>query len=309
MGTKMIFLRGEWDSRTLDSIKSDDDMWLQLCREAYNNPNVGFMYDKRNRVLKFINGDVDISNTKICFSRGGFPWQAEFIRKNKFKFIIRYGAGRRIFPEQNIKYDLILVDSGKQKRLIKEKNKSYPVELFIKPAAKHFKYIDVEKKYDICFIAKDEQASFKGVRWVYNTVPKSIKVLHIGSNGMYSPPRNVTCMRIDRIDMPEYINMCKIGVVPYWNEIDSCPRIIPEMMACGVPVLCSDQVHYWRDKYQCTYTNVINFWGVAKNMLSAYTGESMLNTLKYYNNNLSIKKASQYLKNIMLKHGCDINWI
>lgn len=307
----MILLRGEIDTKTLKSIENDDDVWLQLAKSIDPFALVGFFAEPGGCNRHYSIGQYDfqeISCPKIdtsrstCFSRGGFPWQAEIMRQNNFKFKIRYGAGRRIFPEYDIWYDLILVDSTKQKRLVKARNKRYPVELFIKPAARHFKYVDVEKKYDICFIAKDEQAKFKGVRWVYDTIPKSLNVLHLGSDGRYNPPSNVTCMRVNRIKMPNYINQCKIGIVPYWNEIDSCPRIIPEMIACGLPVICSDQVHYWREKYPCNHIDVTNFWGVVQNKTFDYSYSMVDDMTRHYKDNLSIEKATEHLLELVKKN-------
>jgi hypothetical protein len=122
--------------------------------------------------------------------------------------------------------------------------------LFIKPAADNIFYPhDVEKKYDICFPANAAQ-DFKGHKFVYSTVPKSFSMLNLGNKPeRYKRPKNVDTKRVLRTDMAKNISLCKVGIVAANSEIDSCPRVIPEMLACGLPIVVRKGTRFWVDKY------------------------------------------------------------
>lgn len=259
-----LFLRGEWDERTQKSIDDNDDMWLQLFDSLVSVENSGDVWfkDKQERLFRYNNtqicsteqfNPVYLKSVDYVFARGGFDYYKPTLDMCVNAYKIRYGAGCRYMPEQDINYDLILVDTEEQKRNVINRcrlNKHYErVELFIKPAASHFKPVECEKEYDVCYIANQQQAKIKGVKWVYETVPRNLKVLHLGYIDKHiTPPSNVTRKRVDRIDMPEWISKCKIGIVPY-SSVDSSPRALVEMIACGLPVVCLDTVNYWKEKY------------------------------------------------------------
>jgi len=40
-----------------------------------------------------------------------------------------------------------------------------------------------------------------------------------------------------------------MGIVAVDSEIDSCPRVIPELLACGLPIVVLDKARFWKDKY------------------------------------------------------------
>jgi len=275
-----LFLRGAWDERTRKSIDDNDDMWLQLFAALVGENDYGNIYFKDKfdgsdcpeaikythncDIATYFTGGI-VGDKQTIFSRGGFDWQALICRNDKNAYKIRYGAGKRFMPEPDIKYDLVLVDSYNQKKAIKEIYPDCNAQIWIKPAAEHFKYMpEVEKDFDVCYIANGQQAEIKSVKWVYDTVPRDLKVLHLGYPSKYKPPENVTCMRVDRIDMPKWINRCKVGIVPYWSGVDSCPRVIPEMMACGLPVLMADTVVYRNLLFNGGGSNKDSFWGDVK---------------------------------------------
>jgi len=262
---RVLFLRGEWDERTEQSLIDDDDMWIQLVKETFDGGDVHFKNNPYQR-------DLD-NNYDVVFSRGGFYWQLNMVEKHPNAKKIYYGAGRRFIPQDNIKYDLVLCDSMRQEESLGELG--YNTYLFTKPAANCFKPHDVKKIYDVCFIANGQQADFKGVKWVYDTVPSDLKVLHLGYPSRYKPPKNVTTTRVKRIDMAKEISKCKIGIVPYFNDIDSCPRVVPEMLVCGLPLIVADQLHIDAIKYLSPNYGVVSreyfFWENVKYQLQNKT--------------------------------------
>ena len=308
-----LFLRGAWDERTQKSIDTDDDMWLQLFAELVEKNDYGNIYFNTTdidigEVIEYTN-NCDIATwftggivgaKQIVFSRGGFDWQVDILKKCPTAYKIRYGAGKRFMPEPEIDYQLVLVDTEKQRIEVLLKYPKANVHLLIKPAASHFKPIKVGKEYDVCYIANGQQAHFKGIEWVYNTAPSDISILHLGYPSEFKHPDNVTCRRVDRINMPAEINKCRIGIVPY-DSIDSCPRVIPEMLACGLYNVIFDETNCNEYVYcHCERIHKKDFWDRIKYLLN----ESDLKKTepiisKYYQENLSIPIAAQHIKDLI----------
>jgi hypothetical protein len=94
----------------------------------------------------------------LVFDRGGYDdFYRAVARLQEKAFKIYYGAGRRFIPADPDRYDMILLDSERQVRdSIRGKEC-----IFRKSAAPHFYPRDVEKKYDVCFVAREEQAAIK----------------------------------------------------------------------------------------------------------------------------------------------------
>lgn len=310
-----LFLRGavptDRDPKEIihDSLAEDDDMWMhffaELCRGNYGQ--VKYLCDSNfNQLKQSYAKDFDITLDSIdisyfvpfseydyVFARGGFNYYSPILSSCQYAHKIYYGAGKRFFPTDEIKYDLVLVDTPEQK-IECEKRTGMRTELFIKPAAPLFKPMVADKEYDICYVANGPQARFKGIEWVYNTVPSHLKVLHLGLLSAYNPPSNVTCKRVPRWEMPREMAKCKLGIVPY-SEVDSCPRVIPEMFACNLPVLVSEETRYWKDKYPCAIANRDIFWKVAESMCKFDHGMENYN---YYQNNLTVKHAAERVKGL-----------
>jgi len=250
-----LFLRGAWDDRTQKSIDDDDDMWLQLFRELAGDDNYYIWFKDNNKSLKS-HGDRIYSCTQqeltrnkhllkpdVIFARGGFDYYLPILNAFPKAKKIRYGAGCRYMPEKSVKYDLCIVDTEEQRSDILSVFESQFVLQWVKPAASHFRYMpEVKKEYDVCYIANGQQQHIKGVKWVYTTAPKDLKILHLGYPSSYNVPENVTQIRVDRKDMPLWINKCKVGIVPYWNSPDSEPRVIGEMANCQIKIAVGDTV-------------------------------------------------------------------
>ena len=183
-------------------------------------------------------------------------------------------------PEPDINYNLILVDTEAQKQSVLKQYPKANVHLFIKPAASHFKPVECEKEYDVCYIANQQQAKIKGTKWVYDTVPRNLKVLHLGYIDEHiTPPSNVTRKRVDRIDMPSWISKCRVGVVPY-DRTDSAPRALIEMHHCRVDTISLDTVNFNWDLYPSTICGKDNFWKLVCELIKS--GKTMPKTTEKF---------------------------
>ena len=248
-----LFLRGEWDKNNRENVKNDTDMWCQLFAEIAKEDN-GLIWFKSkfkpkhqyytHPISQIYSSTVknlltQINNIDYVFARGGHPEYEPILKAHKKAYTIYYGAGKRIIPNDKIKYNLILVDTEEQLKKAKKKFPKSKCSLWIKPAAKNFKPVDVKKKYDVCYVADCHskfQEDIKRVKWVYKTVPKDLKVFHLGKSSL-KPPKNVTVKRVSRLEMPKYYSQCKTMIVPY-KGYDSEPRVIAEGLACNIYPLC-----------------------------------------------------------------------
>lgn len=281
---KWLMLRGFWDVNNKHNIQNKLDMWTSFFESVVGDDKGyvwfkskgyktnAFHYSKNVEVFmshqKEVGYNIPWEKYDIVFARGGHPEYVPILRKCKNAYKIRYSAGKRIYPEKDIHYDLILVDSDAQKKKVLKKFPKANIKIFFKPAANHFKPMDVEKKYDVGFVAVHPKDKRKRVAWVYKTVPKHLKVLQLGHKPKrLKVPKNVTVKHVKSDKMVKMINQCKVIICPY-TSADSGPRIIPEALACGVPVVCRDSVNFDKDSYICVWvTGKKTFWPDVEEML------------------------------------------
>jgi len=322
---KLLMLRGEVPTDrnpqeiVFDKLEDCDDMWTHLFfAMVHDEDEAELWYWGGEREHKFATNFTErwvplfaTYNSNFCpdiiFCRGGFPQYHDVLKRFPFAIKIYYGAGRRFLPQPGFKdYDVILQDSPEQVEMCKQAFPHALTTLFIKPAAENIFYPmpEIEKEYDVCFPANGAQ-TFKGHDFVYSTVPSDIKVLNLGNNPRgFKYPKNVTSYRVLRPQMAENIAKCRMGIVASKAEIDSCPRVIPEMMACGIPVVVLDRVKFWQDKYiesalgsRSPYatgeiTGLDNFW---KMIMFVLENLYLYDTARYYNLNLSLKIAAKFI--------------
>lgn len=244
----------------------------------------------------------------VIFCRGGFKEYHSVLRRFPNAIKIYYGAGRRQLPQPGfIDYNIILQDSPEQVDICKQRFPNALTTLFIKPAPDNLFYPhpEIEKEYDICFPANASQ-DFKGHSMVYTTVPPWFNLLNLGNNPRnVKYPDNITSYRVLKSDMPKHIAKCKMGIVAVGAAIDSCPRVIAEMLACGLPIVVLDTVRFWKDKYINSVTDSKspwatgelatrdNFWTVVEYVLNNL---DKYNPRKYYEENLSLEIAAKFLR-------------
>lgn len=301
-----------------DRIEECDDVWSQLVFSMVGKKDYGELwYWGGTREHKFTDNFTErwipsfssysskFINPDVILCRGGFTEYHTVLDRFPDSLKIYYGAGRRFLPQIGyFDYDIILQDSQEQVDVCKQKYPYKEVTLFIKPAADNIFYPHgVEKKYDVCFPANGSQAPLKGHKFVYGTVPSELKILNLGNKSKLKVPNNVTSYRVLRPEMAKNISMCKVGIVTVQSNVDSCPRIIPEMLACGIPIVVLKGARFWDDKYiKSGITGEIadrdNFWDVVRHVLDNVDSYSPRD---YYNKNLSLEHASDFLKG-KIKH-------
>lgn len=315
---KILMLRGQVPTDrnpqeiVFEDIRKCDDMWTQLVfamTHIEDQTELWYWGGERKHFFSpnFLERWVPSFDTyrnnfdpDVIFCRGGFPEYHSVLKRFPKAIKIYYGAGRRYLPQKGFSdYDIILQDSKEQ---LQESQRLFPKSLstlFIKPAADNLFYpVPMEKSYDVCFPANGAQ-TFKGHKFVYSTVPSDIKLLNLGNNPRnYRYPPNVTSYRVLRPEMRKNINLCNVGIMASESEIDSCPRVIPEMLACGLPVVALDRVKFWREMYIVPgvtgeLANTENFWDKVRYVLENIDSYSPRD---YYLDKLSLRKASDFIR-------------
>jgi len=298
-----------------NNIEDCDDVWTQLLYTIVGKNNNGsVIYWGGNRNHKFKNNFYEIRvkclndyktnvNPDVIFARGGFSEYHSFLSRYKKSFKIYYGAGKRFLPQKGFyDYNLILVDSKEQLLYAKQKFPNIPSELLIKPAPDNIMFYNNSNKiFDICFPANGSQHKFKGHKFVFNSIPSEYKVLNLGNNSGLVRPENITIKRVLRKNIAQEYNKCKIGIVCCENNIDSCPRVIPEMLSCGLPIVVLKGLHFNSELYINEKTGILsdkcNFWENVKYLLDNI---SKYDPKKYYDENLTLKHSSCNIKEKIL---------
>jgi hypothetical protein len=316
---KLLFLRGQVpkdrDPKQImfDNISDCDDYWTQL---AYNlNEEYGeILYWGGNRKVKYSDNFIerwvpDFNSHKIkyepdvIFARGGFKEYNTVLQRFPKAKKIYYGAGKRFKPQDNIiKYNLILNDSEKQLKETQKEFKDTKVSLWIKSAAENIFYPkDKEKKYDIIMVANEHPKGIKGHDFLLPILNKYKSIqIGISSSKNKLKYKNIEFTDwIPRKEVSNYYAMAKVAVIAV-DTIDSCPRVIPEALACNCPILALDSINFWADKYISKDTGIISikekFEQNLNNMISNYKNFSVID---YYNKNLSMKNSVDHLKSLI----------
>ena len=321
---KILFLRGavptdrDPNEIVFNKIEDVDDVWTQLIfamTESEDQTELWYWGGNRTKqftgnfierwIPSFSDNNLPNFEPDIIFCRGGFPEYDIILNKfeNSYAYKIYYGAGKRYLPQTKFtNYNLILQDSPEQLKECRKKFPNIRSELFIKPAPDNIFYSrEVKKEYDICFPANATQ-KFKGHDFVYGTKPKELSLLNLGnSSASFKFPENVVSYRVLKSQMPDHICKCKMGIVVVDNQYDSCPRVIPEMIACGIPIVILDSVRFWKDKYIVSgitgeLATKNNFWEVVRKVLN---NNDQYNPLKYYSWNLSMRVAARHIRNLI----------
>lgn len=245
-----LFLRGEFDHNNRRSLDSDSDMWIQLFAEIVGCDDHGYIwynsgseriFHYKSNIWVITKSTNDLRSFDVVLARGGFEYYIPILKKCRNAYKVYYGAGKRIFPQDKINYEMILVDCEEDLKIATKKYPQSKVILWTKPCARHYMPVDVEKKYDVCYVAPNPKDERKRCEWVYKTAPEDLRILQLGNEPHIKPPKNIKVKRVASTKMPKVISKCKVTIAPYSGN-DSAPRIITESMACGVPVVCSKDV-------------------------------------------------------------------
>lgn len=315
---KLLFLRGQVptdrDPKQImfNSLEESDDMWISLAFELCKENEGQLWYWGGTRKVHYANNFIErwISNFKISrydfdpeviFCRGGFQEYDNVLIRHPKAFKIYYGAGKRFYPHYNKNYDLILVDTEKQ---LEYTRKHFPMSkssLWIKPAAENiFKPIDTPKIYDIIHVGNDHPN--KGHIFAFSSIPKNFKVLQVGKISQQIKnkfPHIEYTDWVPRKDIAKLYGKSKISICCY-EAVDSCPRIIPESLACGCPIIVLDRVNIWKEKYITPMSGMMCQINDFKNCLVKTIDEyQKFNAYDYYIKNLSLNQTTAFLKSLI----------
>lgn len=315
MGSKLKFLllRGQVptdrDPRQIqfNSLSECDDMWTHLVHEMSRGcpsevwywggkRTVQYNENFRERWMENFKSNVFDFDPDVIFARGGFKEYDDVLFRHPRSLKIYYGAGQRFVPNTKFQdYNLVIVDCDKQLDLVK-----FPSTIFIKPAAPVFCPMYHKKKYDIIFVGNEHPKGIKGHNFVLDNTPKSYSILQVGivsSETRKKYPHVQFLGWQPRKKLPKLYGMAKFAVVAN-THIDSCPRVIPESLACGCPILALDRINFWHEKYitpdtgmLCSLDSYVDSLSV---MLKNY---KLFSAYDYYQKHLSLEVSSTYLLN------------
>lgn len=231
----------------------DEFIVWRLQSLNHNNKDIIFKIGKGKFIQKWVNNlEQTISNYNpiISFFRGGFPEYCKLTQKysNSLGLKLYLGAGKRVYPQYGGIYDRILIEDEK------DNSSKYNCIPFYKTINNNIFYpINLNKEYDICYIANFSQYRMKGQENFINLISKSnlllsLKIIHIGNDihigKEYCKKYNVTNIefagKLKRNEINKFLNKSKLGIVTSTNQ-DGCPRVILEILMSGTPLLIKDE--------------------------------------------------------------------
>jgi len=331
MFKKALMLRAEVppdkERITFSSLEECDDMWTHLfCKlcEEMNMDGEIWHYNGGPRKVRYTNKVIErwIPNLKakidsysfdFVFARGGFSEYIPVIKvlDSQKCFKMYYGAGKRFFPIPRNSYNLVLVDSKEQKRLIKQHLPNQKVSLFIKPAAENiFNPVKVKKKYDVC--VSFQLASYtKRFPLIIDSVKEgNLSTLIIGDvkEDLQKEVKKTYSNKITfagrrkRKELPKLYSECKVGLATH-SSLESCPRVIPEFLACDLPIVVTNDTLFWKEKYidfkRTGFTVLPDPSYIAKAIQVIIKERESFDPRRFYMENLTLEKSSKHLVSII----------
>lgn len=318
-----LFLRGQVPQDrdpseiVFNTIEECDDMWTHLAFEMskqFNHSELWYWGGTRKKVFSntFIERWIPSFQTyrsefipDVIMCRGGFDEYHDILKRFPNAIKIYYGAGKRFLPQNGfLDYHIILQDSPEQLQISKDKFPKSINTLFIKPAVENIFFhssIMLEKQFDVCFPASGKRLD-KGISFVFSSIPTDLKLLNLGyRNDKIRYPFNVIQKRVIRSKLFNEYQKCKVGIICSNSKSDSCPRVLPEMLASNIPVIILNTTHCWRERYIVSgitgeLATESNFWSTVNRVLE---NRHQYKPRAYYNENLSLKIASDFLLKVI----------
>lgn len=279
--------------------------------------NLHFSVDGKPFVQKFVDNFEDIfkkglakKSPNISFFRGGFPEYCSLTKKYSSNLGLKLycGTGRRVYPQYGGVYDKILIEDER------DINDNYECLPFFKTACPNtFRYSQETKQkiYDICFISNFTQQMYKGQEFFIKQVSESkllkrLRIVHIGNKpevGIKLCTRykvtNIHFLgKLERADINNILSQSKFGLVCS-NQQDGCPRVVTEVLSCGVPLLVRDQ------------TRLLRFYKKEKFGVVVFSDKNISSRIKeafgVKNQRDLTKNAVNNLENISMDETCRLN--
>jgi glycosyltransferase involved in cell wall biosynthesis len=304
---------------TFNSLSSVDDMWIhlfiKLCEKLDIECGEIWMWGGGPREVRYTDNIVEKwfptyptdRQFDFIFARGGFQQYLPVMKSSPLATRVYYGAiyKDRFNPRamgDNTNYDIVLADSQAQfDQLTKS---GYRAFKFLKPACENiFKPIKHGKTFDVLFIGNALQKATKGHEWLLRKLEGSgLNVLQIGRLD-----RQVLALAsrlhlsieftgwIPRLFIP--LTACRARVGVCCSIGDSCPRIIPEMLAMGIPIVVkkNDKLFIWEDYFTDPCSVLVdenNFIEALKNHVANY---DKFDARNFYRNNFTLEASANSL--------------
>jgi len=253
-----------------------DDMWTHLFdriiglrggegriwRRSTEETAASGVYDTGLREFRGPAFDVDREpgegwRPDLIVNRGGYGVYAEALRRWPSAFRVYYGAGMRYIPRDGLRYDLILVDTLRQEPDVRAAHPRSLVRTIFKPAIDDlFAPRGAAKRYDLVILC-DGDKPHKGLDWLLPRIPPGLSVLRIGRpDSSFTKARDEGTLavtftgRVPHTEVPALAEQARVGVVCDDGQFDSGPRILPELLALGLPVVVRDTVRLNWDRYR-----------------------------------------------------------
>jgi glycosyltransferase involved in cell wall biosynthesis len=319
---KLLFLRGQVPSDRparqimFDKLEQNDDMWTQLAWELVNQTG-GYgevWYEKGKRRAQYRENFVErwvaryaqtpVSfDPDVVFTRGGFKIHRAKAAQFPKAFKIHYGAGQRVIPGPRQHWDLVLVDTPEQ--LERAQANGYNAQLFVKPAADNIfrpaSPISAHPEFDVIYVANFNHNANKGHRFLLPNL-RGVRLLHVGIGRRGWPakfPNTSFTGWVRRADLPSLYARAKVAVVMTAGK-DSCPRVIPEALACDTPIVVSEGTRLWHSQYITPETGRTFTKDTFVKVLSEVLGDwRSFRPREYYERELSLPVAARHILRII----------
>lgn len=319
---RLLFLRGAYDVAFPRWLDEYDDMWVHLAAAlgadqteiwylAESLPKHSAIEVKPGLTVRAVTGlEGNSFKPDVVFARGGLPWMAVAPRVFSDAFCVYYSAIRnRDIPPADSGWGLVFVDSPKS--LQASRTIGFNTEMFIKPAADNvfLPAGPTDKKYDVIFVGNWPRTGTgmdKGHKFFFNNL-KGYRGLQVGRFPEHwaSKYGDVWSFagRVSRWHLPMLYAKAKVAVI-HCPGRDSCPRVLPEALACNCPVLITTDTRFWTDKYIVPQSGIVTstdlFRDRLQRMMKVY---ERFTPRQHYQANLSIPVASEYIRKCCVSYG------
>ena len=304
------------------NLEKNGDMWTHLFSRMVEKAGVNGIIIRYGNFYKVVycKNLVEyrltdwslIKDVDLIISRGGYNEYISFLQKHQNTPHIYLGCGIRWNPfdrcvegMKGLRVDGVLVDSEKQDNIIKDQVQTI---VFPKPAADNIFYplSDVKKQYDLVYNCFASVSIHKGGSWLALRIPNGCKVLVIGPENKWLEAEAKTKRisvtftgRIERKNICSIVSQARVGVVCDDGMFDSGPRVLPEFLAMGIPVIVRDCVKADLNSYikllesgMIVSDNPIEFKVALKRLSISKMHKSVL---KIYNDNFNMDRAADRL--------------
>jgi len=287
------------------------DVWAEVVRQIGGEGEVWYLGAKENKTEEYDGLTLRMVQDTIWLPSGGLDviWFRSLnplyeLLRNRYSraFKMYYGGGFGKVVHKPALWDMVLVDTGEQYKTVKKKGPKVRVHLWAKPAARWFEQFDRsvdEKEFDVVLCASRGTEN-KGLDWAAKYLPRGTSVLRIGPPDEWFEQAHIKghlqvefTGYVQNYEVPGHMLRGKVGLACDPGKYDSGPRIIPEYLSLGIPVLIRSGIHCNTKAYcQPTSAEVVTSDTLADG-LRRLSQISIHKVLGFYNYKLSLSKVAE----------------